>query len=110
MSKIVDLSVLIKEPLIFKDIRGDEYKIEGSISTEFVIKLTKYAEDIRKLRNEADALGKMKELVIDILNMDKTKKVDMDLINERFDDIRFLKIIIQEMMKHVQDIANDPNS
>jgi len=109
MSRIVDLSLLIKEPLIIKDIQGDEYKIEGNISTAFVIKLTKYVEDIKKINDEAQALEKMKELVVDILNQDKTKNVDLKLIDERFDDVRYLKIIIKEMMKHVKEIANDPN-
>ena len=110
MSKIIDLNVLVKDPLIFKDVQGDTYTIPGEISTRFVIKLSKYAQDIGRLKNEEKALEKMQQIVIDILSLDKSKNIDIALINERFDDIRILKLIIQSMMEHVREIAADPNS
>ncbi|MBZ4664468.1 MAG: hypothetical protein JG776_2186 [Caloramator sp.] len=110
MSKIIDLSVLVKDPLIFKDTQGESYTIPGEISTQFVIKLSKYAADIQKIKDEAVALEKMQQIVTDILSLDKSKNITIDFVKERFDDIRFLKIIISEMMKHVKEIAEDPNS
>jgi hypothetical protein len=51
----------------------------------------------------------MKELVVDILNLDKTKNVNLDHVNKYFDDVRIMKIIIEKTMEHVKQIANDPN-
>ena len=109
MSKIIDLSILVKDPLIFKDTKGDIYTIPGEISTKFVIKLSKYAQDIHVLKDEEKAFEKMQEIVVDILSLDKTKEITLDFVKERFDDIRFLKVIVQELMNHVKEVANDPN-
>ena len=110
MGRIVDLSVLVKDPLVFKDVTGETYTIPGEISTKFVIKLSKYAQDIEKLDDEEKALNKMQQIVADILSLDKDKEITVDFVKERFDDIRFLKMIIQSMMEHVKEIASDPNS
>lgn len=110
MSKIIDLSVLVRKPLIFKDTQGDTYTIPGEISTQFVIKLSKYAQDIKNIKDEEKAFEKMQQIVADILNLDKSKDVTLEFVKERFDDVRFLKIIVDEAMKHVKEIAEDPNS
>lgn len=110
MSRIIDLSVLVKDPLVFKDTKGELYTIPGEISTKFVIKLSKCAQDIQKLKDDETAFEKMQEIVADILSLDKTKSITVDFVKERFDDVRFLKVIVSEMMNHVKEIANDPNS
>lgn len=111
MSKIIDLGLLVQEPLIFKGLDKKTYKIPGEISTKLVIKLSKYAQDVAKLgNNEEEALEKMKEMVIEILNLDITKNVDIQHINKYFDNIRVLKAIIQSTMEHIRNIAQDPNS
>ena len=110
MGKIIDLGILVKEPLIFKDTHGDTYTIPGEISTQFVIKLSKYAQDTKDIKNEEKAFEKIQEIVVDILNLDKSKNVSLDFVKERFDDVRFLKVIVNEMIKHVKEIADDPNS
>lgn len=110
MSKIVDLGVFVKEPLVFKGTDGQEYRIPGEISTEFVIRLSHYSQEIQNIKDEVEALEKMKLLVIDILNLDKSKNVTLDYLQQHFDNIQMLKVIISETMKHVQGIAQDPNS
>ena len=109
MSKIIDLGILVKEPLIFKDTKGDVYTIPGEISTQFVIKLSKYAQDIKDIKDEEKAFEKMQEIVTDILSLDKSKSITLNFVKERFDDVRFLKVIVNEMIKHVKEIADDPN-
>lgn len=111
VSKIIDLGLLVQEPLIFKGLDKKTYKIPGEISTKLVVKLSKYAQDVAKLgNNEEEALEKMKEMVMEILNLDTSKNVDMDYMNQYFDDIRVLKAIIQATMEHIRNIAQDPNS
>ena len=110
MGKIIDLSILEKEPLIFKGLDGEKYTIPGNISTKFTIKLTHYQQQMQKIKKDEEALEKIKELVVDILNLDKSKNVDMEYLDKHFDDIRVLKLIIQKMIEHIQEITADPNS
>lgn len=110
MSKIIDLSILEKEPLIFKGTNGDVFTIPGNISTKFTIKLSHYHQEIGNIQGDEQALNKMKAIVVDILNLDKSKNIDITYVEENFDDVRILSLIISEMNKHIYEIANDPNS
>lgn len=109
MSKIIDLGVLVKDPLIIKTAKGETFTIPGEISTKFVIKLTKYTQDIQALKDESEAIKKSQELVVDILNLDKTKNVDLAYVEENF-DMRMIRAIISGMMEHIAEITKDPNS
>lgn len=111
MANIIDLSIFGGiEPLEFKGLDGELYTIPSTLSTQFVIRFSKYTDDIKKLKgNDEKAFKLMKELVVDILNLDKTKNVDLDHVNKYFDDVRIMKIIIEKTMEHVKQIANDPN-
>ncbi|OCZ52191.1 hypothetical protein [Dehalobacter sp. TeCB1] len=110
MSKIIDLSVLVHEPLIFRDTTGEEYVIPGEVDLGFVIKLTAYQEQVAKIKNETEAIKKAQELIVDILNLDQSKKITLDFVKERFNDIRYIKLIIESMMSFINEIVNDPNS
>lgn len=111
MTNIIDLNLLVQEPLIFKGLDKKTYKIPGEISTKLVIKLSKYAQDVAKLGDdEEQALQKLKEMVMEILNLDSSKNVDIEYMNQYFDDIRVLKAIVQNTMEHIRTIATDPNS
>lgn len=109
MSKIIDLSLLVREPLIFRDATGEEYIIPGEVDLGFVIKLSAYQEKIKNLKTDFEALAKVQELVVDILSMDKSKTVDINFVKERFSDIRVLKAIIENTIVFVHEIASDPN-
>lgn len=110
MNKIVDLSVLVRESLIFRDATGEEYTIPGEVDLNFVIKLNAYFEQVEKIKNEAAAIIKAQELVVDILNLDKTKNITLDFVKERFNDVRLIRAIIENMINFINEIASDPNS
>jgi hypothetical protein len=109
MSKIIDLSLLVQEPLIFKDKKGVVYTIPGEISTSFVTKMSYYQEKISAIKSEVEAFDELQSLAMFILNLDKTKIVDMEYIKENFDDVRVLKLIVTSMMDHIKEISKDPN-
>lgn len=109
MSKIIDLSVLVHEPLIFKDIKGEEYKIPGEMDLDFMLKLNAYQEKIKKVKNDEESIQLGRQMMVDILSLDKSKSITMDLIKDRFNDIRYMKIIIEETMKFINEIVKDPN-
>jgi len=110
MAKIVDLGLLVREPLIFRDTKGDEYTIPGEVDLGFVMQLYAYHEQISQMKSETEAIKKGQEIVVDILNLDKSKNITFEFVKDRFNDIRYIKAVIGEMMKFIQEIAQDPNS
>lgn len=109
MSKIIDLSLLYREPLIFRDIKGDEYIIPGDLDLDFMLKLTAYRQKVEKVKSEEESINLGKQLVIDILSLDKSKDITMDLIKERFNDFRHMRVIIEQTMRFIDEIVKDPN-
>jgi len=109
MSKIIDLGILVRDPLIFKDKKGVEYIIPGEISTAFVMKMSYYQQKMTKIKTDMEAVDELQNLVIFILNLDKTKTVDAEYVKENFDDVRVLKLIVTSMMDHIKEIGQDPN-
>ncbi|EHQ90167.1 hypothetical protein [Desulfosporosinus youngiae] len=110
MAKIIDLSVLVRDPLIFRDIKGEEYVIPGEVDLDFMLKINAYQERIKKVTKEEDSINLGRQMMIDILALDKSKDITMDLIKERFNDIRHMKIIIEQTILFIRDIVKDPNS
>lgn len=112
MAKIIDLSVIQQEPLIFKVPNGDEFIVPGEVSTGFVMKMNKMYEDMHKEDiDDMDKLKMMKQIVIEILKLDKNNEitVNMKYIDENLDDIRYLQAIIEAMSKHITEIQSDEN-
>lgn len=110
MGRIIDLGLLVREPLIFRDTKGEEYTIPGEVDLGFVMKLYTYQENITQLKSEIEAIKKSQEMVVDILSLDRSKNITFDFVKERFNDIRFIKAIIEETIKFIQEITQDPNS
>ena len=109
MSKIIDLSLLFREPLIFKDIKGEEYVIPGEIDLDFMLKLNAYQQKIKMVEKEEDSIHLGRQIMIDILSLDKSKNITLELIKERFNDIPHMKIIIEQTILFINEIAKDPN-
>lgn len=118
MSKYIDLSLFVKEDLTFgvpigKNENGEliieKFNIPGSISTGFVLKMSKYKQDMEKIKTDEVAIVKMKEIVRDILNLDKTKNIDTEYIEKYLDDVKILGLIFEETMKHIKEVAEDEN-
>ena len=110
MSNILDLSVLVREPLTIKNAPdGASYIIPGEVSTKFVIKMSSHYQEAQKIKDEKEALEKLKSLVVEILNLDKTKNVTLEHVEEHFDNIEVLKAIVEATFNHIRKITSDPN-
>jgi hypothetical protein len=109
MSKIIDLGLLVKEPLIFKDVEGTKYTIPGQISTKFVLKFSYYEQESKKIKNADEGIQKLEQMVADILNLDTSKEIDVQYVQDKFDDVRFLKAIVHGFGNHLYSINQDPN-
>ncbi|MSU01410.1 hypothetical protein [Tissierella pigra] len=109
MAKIVDLSVLVQEPLIFTLPNKEEFRIPGEVNTDFVLKMYKQQEELQKADGFEAQLKGLQSIVLTILQLDKSKNINLKYIQENLCDIRFLRVIMEEMMKHINEIQNDEN-
>lgn len=109
MAKIIDLSVLVQEPLIFTLTNKEEFTIPGEVNTDFVLKIYKQQEELGKADGFEAQLKGLQSIVLTILQLDKSKNINLKYIQENLSDIRFLKVIMEEMMKHINEVQNDPN-
>ncbi|MCK9443153.1 MAG: hypothetical protein M0Q14_01265 [Tissierellaceae bacterium] len=111
MAKIIDLSVLQQEELIFKMPPGsdDEFTIPGEVNTDFVLKIYKQQEELQKADGFEAQLKGLQSIVLTILQLDKSKTINLKYIQENLTDIRYLRVIMEAMMKHINEIQNDPN-
>ena len=109
MAKIIDLSVLIQEPLVFTLPNKDEFTIPGEVNTQFVLEIYKKQEQLQAMEGFEEKLKGLQEIVLSILNLDKSKNIDIKYIQDNLSDIRYLKIIMEEMMKHINEIQENPN-
>ncbi|WP_346874234.1 hypothetical protein [Clostridium sp. UBA5988] len=109
MSKIIDLGTIVKEPLVFQNCPdGKTYNIPGGISTEFVLQIQKMQTDLNGL-TEGESVDKLFDILVIILNLDKEKNVDKEYVKMHFDNIRLINAIVNSVMEHINEIANDPN-
>ncbi|WP_313757189.1 hypothetical protein [Tissierella sp.] len=109
MAKIIDLSVLVQEPLVFTLPNKDEFNIPGEVNTDFVLKIYKQQAELQKADGFESQLKGLQSIVLTILQLDKSKTINLKYIQENLTDIRYLKIIMEEMMKHINEVQNNPN-
>lgn len=110
MGKIIDLGTIVKEPLIFEGCPdGNTYEIPGGISTDFVLTVQKLQGDIQSGMSEEESIDKLFDILVMVLNLDKTKSVDKAYAKKHFDNIKIINVIIDSVMKHINDISNDLN-
>ncbi len=109
---IIDLSVYKKDDLVITSLTGEEYHIPGNFSTEFYVYLYDSYNKVQKLtKNDfSKAVVAMKGIALEIIKLDKSKEPTMETIEQQFDDFRCLQMLISEMMKYANEVANDPNS
>ena len=109
---IIDLSVFKKEDLVIKSLTGEAYRIPGNFSTEFYINLYDAYNKVQKLTKKdfSQAVKAMKDIALEIIKLDKSKNPTIETIEEQFDDMTVLQLLIGEMMKYADEVTNDPNS
>lgn len=111
--KIVDLSVLRKEDFVIKTVTGDEYHIDGNFSTEFFLTLYEAYQKVQSTIKEdmRAATELMKDIVVQILNLDPDKEVTKETLKEqKIDNFEMLQLILVSTMQQANEAANNPNS
>lgn len=112
MANIIDLSVFKKEPLTIESMTGETYTIDGNFSTDFYIYLMS-AYDKSQALKEKDykaSVALMKEIALEIIKLDKSKKPTMATIDEQFNDFRALMALVKGVMEYAGKEADSPLS
>lgn len=109
MAKIIDLSLLVQEALEFTLPNKETFTIPGEVNTDFVLKIYKQQEELQKADGFEAQLKGLQNIVKTILELDKSKTINLKYVQDNLSDIRYLKIIMEEMMKHINEIQKDPN-
>lgn len=103
-----DMSFLEGEPLVFKNLYGNDYTIPASVPVEFVLKLSEMYKKTDQIKDENKQFEVMLELVTEILKLDESQEASIDDVRKF--SVKALKIVIQETMKQINNIEQDPNS
>lgn len=105
MAKVIDLSKYKKEDLEIISLEGNTYTIPGNIPSEFYCDLFESRKKIEKIKNNnfPEYLILMKELCLKIISLDKNSEVDMSTIDEEFNDLDILEILITDVMSFLNE-------
>lgn len=109
---IIDLSLFKKEDFVIKAITGEEYHIDGNFNTDFYLALYDSYQKVQKVMKKDihAATAVLKEIVLEILKLDKTKTVTPETLKEqKFDSFEVLQYVVTEAMKQANKIVNDPS-
>lgn len=126
METYCDLNTFLRKPLIFKGlnkvgkdgqaIEGKKFIIPGQIPVKFMIKLDDYIkeqDDISKGKikvTDEEMSKKLKDMVLEIINLDHKNKYTMKDVDENFDDLIVLNKIVEQFINYAYMIKSDPNS
>lgn len=110
MTKFIDLNTMVGESLEIMGTDNQTYRIPGDIPTGFYFKFLNYHQELNKLKNEEERIKFMKQICIDILNLDLNKNVDMEYFNKYFDNMVIMMALVDILTEHFKKILSDPNS
>lgn len=115
--KIIDLSLLKKDDFSIKTMTGEEYNIDGNFTTEFFLTLYDAYEKVQATIKKNDiraATELMKEIVVEILNLDPSLKEPVTketLKAQKIDNFETLQVLLTATMQQANDIStNNPLS
>ena len=105
----IDLSSLKRDDIEIVSLTGTVYTIPGNFSTELFMRLYDTYDQVKKLKEEdyREAFEVMKRWALDIVSLDKTKKVTMKTIETEFNDLRVLELLLTSMMQYANADSNE---
>ena len=97
----IDLSALKQDDVEIVSLTGTVYTIPGNFSTELFLNLYDTYDEVKKLKETdfREAFAIMKKWALEIISMDKTKKVTMKTIDQEFNDFKVLEMLLTQMMQ-----------
>ncbi|MDN3956184.1 hypothetical protein [Sporolactobacillus laevolacticus] len=102
-----DMSSYENEPLVFKNLYGEDYTIPADMPLEFILKIGNLQKKVEKIKDEKKQAEVMFELVTIILNLDESQQITVDEVRKF--DFKYMVVIINETMKQINSIDQNPN-
>lgn len=107
MSNVLDLSLLVKEPITIKFGEEESFTIPAEPSLEFVAKIVDYEERAKKSKTNKEQFNLLIELAKLILSQDDSKRIDDEFINKLSPSQ--INAIVRIYQQRVTDNLNNPN-
>jgi hypothetical protein len=104
--KIVDLNVLVNEPIAFK-IGNEIYEVPSSPSTQLVLQMVAIEEKVKESQNAQEQIELLAEMVATLLSQGEKKVTKEEVIN-KFSPAQMRKVV-EVYQKTMMEISNDPN-
>jgi hypothetical protein len=105
--KIIDLDVIVNEPLAFK-IGNDTYEVPSSPSTQLVLQMVAIEEKVKKSKNAQEQIELLAEMVATLLSQGE-RKVTKEEVISKFSPVQ-MRRVVEEYQKTMMEINNNPNS
>jgi hypothetical protein len=104
--KIIDLDVIVNEPLAFK-IGNDTYEVPSSPSTQLVLQMVAIEEKVKKSKNTQEQIELLAEMVATLLSQGE-RKVTKEEVISKFSPAQ-MRRVVEEYQKTMMEINNNPN-
>lgn len=112
---ILDYRCFIKDNLLVSlpKLNEQKYNIEvfnldTNFSVRFFMQLTVTNQEINKQSVDADRIMELlKAMAVEILNLDKSKNITLQYVNDHFNDFNLLKRLYNIILKHSNELYND---
>ncbi len=108
MSNIIDLAAFQPETLDIKLKSGTVYSIPASVSVQTMTKIMNLQKKAQGITDPFDSFNILFNMAYEILSLDKTKEVTMDLVQNDFDDLillrKFIAIFDEFMNNNIQSV------
>jgi hypothetical protein len=107
MSNIVDLSLLVKEPIVLKFSDQEKFEIPSDPPVELVAKILDFEEKARKAKTNKEQYNLLLDLVELILKQDESKEVTEELISKLSQSQ--LQAIVKIYQQKIVENSTNPN-
>lgn len=116
MQYFYDLNEFLRKPLTIKGLDGRNFIIPGQIPTIFAVKFNsflqkqdKVAKGELEMPNDEEVLKNLKEIVLEIINLDKSQKFTAKDVDKSFDDLAILGKVVEIMATFIYKLESSPN-
>lgn len=111
---VIDLCAFEPEPLEIKLKSGAVYIIPASISVQLMTKIINLQNKASQVKNPIETFNVLNNLAFEILSLDKSKDVTMDMVQSEFNDLvllrKFVGIFDNFMTESIENVIPEAST
>lgn len=86
----------------------EEFNLDTNFSVRFFMQLAVTQQELNKQNVETDKIVQLlKNIAVEILNLDESKNITLQYINDYFDDFHLLKSLYNIVLRYSNNLFND---